>query len=152
MAISWILATYSSRVRDFTAHKIQGDPSGWLQPPVDFGLGGSSSYCSYQLPFSPGKMAELSQQEVVTIQMGHPVSFPDRSQSMGRGGDKALYTTSYEYERPSSKYPSTVTVGGSGAHFRLDHAPTGELSSVRIPSGHKHEFRVTPLVGEVVFR
>ena len=97
-------------------------------------------------------MAELSQQEVVTIQMGHPVSFPDRSQSMGRGGDKALYTSSYEYDRPSSKFPSAVTVGGSGAPFRLDHAPTGELSMVRIPSGHKHEFRVTPLVGEVVFR
>ena len=72
---------------------------------------------------------------------------------MGRGGDKALYMTSYEYDRPSSKFPSAVTVGGSsGAPFRLDHAPTGELSSVQIPSGHKHEFRVTPLVGEVVFR
>ena len=31
-------------------------------------------YCSYQLPFYPGKMAELSQREVVTILMGHPVS------------------------------------------------------------------------------
>ena len=49
-----------------------------------------------------------------------------------------------------NRYPSVVTVGGSA--FNLDHAPTGELSSLRIPSGHKHEFRVTPLVGEVVFR
>ena len=26
-------------------------------------------YCSYQMPYCPGKMAGLSQQEVVTIQM-----------------------------------------------------------------------------------
>ena len=71
----------------------------------------------------------------------------------GGGGDKALYSTSYEYDGPASKYPSVVTVGlGSGNAFLLDHAPTGELSSVRMPSGHRHEFRVTPLVGEVVFR
>ena len=30
-------------------------------------------YCSYQLPYSPVKMAEASQREVVTIKMGHPV-------------------------------------------------------------------------------
>ena len=71
---------------------------------------------------------------------------------MGRGGGKALYTTSFDFDGPASKYPSVVTVGGGGSAFLLNHAPTGELSSVRIPSGHTHEFRVTPLVGEVVFR
>ena len=33
-------------------------------------------YCIYQLPYCPGKMVELSQREVVTIQIGLPV---DRS-------------------------------------------------------------------------
>ena len=28
-------------------------------------------HCSYQLPYCPGNMGELSQQEVVTIQIGH---------------------------------------------------------------------------------
>ena len=35
-------------------------------------------YCSYQLPYCLGKMVELSEQEVVTIQMGHPVEFPHK--------------------------------------------------------------------------
>ena len=74
---------------------------------------------------------------------------------MGRGGDKASYTTSYGYHGTASRYPSTVIVGEGGdaaGSFTLRHAPTGELQSVRTPSGHTHEFRVTPLVGEVVFR
>ena len=74
---------------------------------------------------------------------------------MGRGGDKASYTTRYQYHGTASRYPSSVTAGDAGnpaGSFTLNHAPTGELQSVRTPSGHKHEFRVTPLVGEVVFR
>ena len=42
-------------------------------------------FCSYLLPYCPGKMAELSQHEVVTDQMGHPVSKPlthNRRQNM----------------------------------------------------------------------
>ena len=57
---------------------LQGDPSGWLQPPVDLGLGSCGSWwaaivATDRLPYCPGKMVELSQREVVTIQMRHPV-------------------------------------------------------------------------------
>ena len=39
----------------------------------------------------------------------------------------------------------------SKSAFALRHEATGELSSVRLPSGHRHTFRVTPLIGRVAF-
>ena len=54
-----------------------GDPSGRLQPPVDLDLGCSvilpgqllAKVAANELP----ELSELSQQEVLTNQMGHPV-------------------------------------------------------------------------------
>ena len=58
-------------------HSTQGDPSGRLKPPVDFGFGSSGSWwaptVATYLPFCPAKMTELSQREVLTDQMSHPV-------------------------------------------------------------------------------
>ena len=57
--------------------ELQGDPCGRLNPFVDlvFGIAGQlvGRFCSYLLPFCPDEMAEQSQLEVLTNQMGHPV-------------------------------------------------------------------------------
>lgn len=67
--------------------------------------------------------------------------------SMGR----ATIVINYDYASGAGMYPAQVTLGG-GRTFELRHEPTGELASVTLPSGHKHEFRVTPLIGQVMFR
>ena len=59
----------------FVPSFVQGDPSGWLKTSVDSDLGCSAilpgQVCSTgpQVP----KLSELSQLEVLTIMMGHPV-------------------------------------------------------------------------------
>ena len=47
---------YNREGREGKECKVQGDPSGWLQPIIELDLGSSS----YQLPHCPGKMAEQS--------------------------------------------------------------------------------------------
>ena len=75
------------RSRHWESFHLQGDPSGWLQPPIDLGLITSSSgWAAIVATYCPGKVAELSQLEVVTIQMGHPVH-PNQS-LIGRDGKK----------------------------------------------------------------
>ena len=49
------------------SNNLQGDPSGWYKPFVDLDLG--CSKVAYQLP----ELLELSQHEVFTNLMGHPV-------------------------------------------------------------------------------
>ena len=67
--------SHSSRPPFISA--IQGDPSRWLRFMKFPQLVGR--FCSYQLPFypCPGKMVELSQQEVFNNEMGHPCMWID---------------------------------------------------------------------------
>ena len=66
---SWYLVMYAF------VGALQGDPSGRLKAPFDLDLGcatvlpGIATVAAHQLP----ELLELSQQEFLTNQMGHPV-------------------------------------------------------------------------------
>ena len=55
---------------------VQGDPLGWLKPPVDLDLGCSNILPGQQVATVAAhqllELSELSQREVLTILLGHP--------------------------------------------------------------------------------
>ena len=52
-------------------------------------------YCSYQLPYCPGKMAELSQREVVTEETCHPVHLSKSSSMVSAGSARRMVIVSW---------------------------------------------------------
>ncbi len=59
-------------------------------------------------------------------------------------------TTKYSYSG-SSPYPSSVTTGeNGGVEFTMLHDRRGGLKEVTMPSGHRHEFSMVPLLGKSI--
>ena len=92
-------------------------------------LVGRYCYCSYLLPYCPGKVAELSQREVVTNEMGHPVRNVDCVLSRVDPLDRSIRRLAATGDRRVSQTSSRTRQNMAGA------AAAAAAGSARSASG-----------------